>query len=360
MEIQSWKAQVEKELKGKSIENLIQQIEDGVFTQPLLNEVKITSGVSFRAKHSWSIQQSFKTKLPELWNALALEALQGGVNKLVIPQGWNSSDLLIALQNIWVAYVEFVLTAENYSDYHNVLVQLAAVQAKGDLQPTHKYIISSESAYQLAASHAEQLAHLMLMGIEQIERTTESLDHELAHIQFEVHVSNQILVEIAKIRALRKLWSHVLSNSSLEHTCSNHCYISAITDRNFQATTDSDNNLIRSTIQACAAVLGGANTVEVSPMESFSNEDHSNHLRWARNIQHLLAEESYLNQYSDAAMGSFSIEDLTNQLVQQAWKIMKEFQVAQALMNHMKNMADQRIQTKNKQVVVGQNKYVRS
>lgn len=360
MEIQSWKAQVEKELKGKSIENLIQQIEDGVITQPLLNEVQIGSGVSFRAKNSWSIQQSFKTKSPQLWNALAIEALLGGANKLVIPQGWNSSDLQIALQNVWVAFVEFVLPAENYSDFRNTLIQLAAEQAKGELQPMHKYVISSESAFQLAASHAEQLAYLMLFGIEHVERTTESLDNELAQIQFEVHVSSQILIEIAKIRALRKLWSHVLSNSSLEHSCSNHCYITAITDRNFQATTDSDNNLIRSTIQACAAVLGGANAVEVSPMESFSNEDHSNHLRWARNIQHLLAEESYLNQYSDAAMGSFSIEDLTNQLVQHAWKMMKEFQESQALMYHMKNMADQRIQTKKNKVIVGQNKYVRS
>lgn len=360
MEIQSWRAQVEKELKGKSIENLIQQIEEGVFIRPLLNHVQIASGVSFRAKNSWSIQQSFKTKSPVLWNALALESLQGGSNKLVIPQGWNSSDLLIAMQNIWVAYVEFVLPAENCSDYHNALIQLAAEQAKGDLQPTHKYVISSESAYQMAANHAEQLAHLMLMGIEQIERTTDSLDQELAHIQFEVHVSNQILIEIAKIRALRKLWSHVLSNAPLQHSCSNHCYITAITDRNFQATTDSDNNLIRSTIQACAAVIGGANAVEVSPMESFLNDDNPNHLRWARNIQHLLSDESYLNHYSDAAMGSFSIEDLTNQLVQQAWKIMKEFQGSQALMNHMKNMADQRIQIKKNQVVVGQNKYVRS
>ena len=360
MEIQSWKAQVEKELKGKSIEQLIQQIEEGVFTQPLLSEVQITEGVSFRAKNSWSIQQSFKTTAPDHWNVLALESLQGGSNKLVLPQGWNSNELRIALQNIWVAYVEFVIPNEYYSQYHNTLLQIAAEQGKGDLPQAHKYVISSEAVYDMAASHAEQLAFLVLSGIEQIERTEGSLDEELAHIQFEMHVSNQILIEISKMRALRKLWSHVLSNSSLEHSCSNHCYITAITDRNFQATTDSDNNLIRSTIQACAAVLGGANAVEVSPMESFLNDDNPNHLRWARNIQHLLADESYLNQYTDAATGSFSLEDLTNQLVQQTWKIMKDYQNSEALFIQIKRLSESRILSKNSEIVVGQNKYVRS
>jgi len=360
MEIQNWKAQAQKELKGKPIENLIQEIENGVFVQPLLNEVQIFPGVSFRAQNTWNIQQSFNTNDPNVWNRLALESLQGGTSKLVLPSGWKEAELRMALENIWIAYIEFQLPSKNEVDYKNVLADLAAEQGKGEAPNCHSFIFSSESLHALAASHAEQMAYLILLGIEHVESTDHSLENELAQLLFEFHISSKLLIEIAKLRGFRKLWAHVLSNANLEHACSNHCYLTAVTDRTFQAEIDSDNNLIRGTIQACAAVLGGANAIEVSPMESFRKIDNSDHLRWARNIHHLLADESYLKEYSDFALGSYSIEDLTNQLVEEAWNIMKNFKESSHLLAHIKSLSESRLQQREKEVIVGQNKYVRS
>jgi methylmalonyl-CoA mutase len=77
-------------------------------------------------------------------------------------------------------------------------------------------------------------------------------------------------------------------------------------------------NMIRSTTQAMAAVIGGANRLVV---RSANNESNTFTRRIARNVQHLLKMESYLDRVVDPAAGSYYIEALTNQLAEKAWGI---------------------------------------
>ena len=87
--------------------------------------------------------------------------------------------------------------------------------------------------------------------------------------------------------------------------------------------------MIRSTTQAMAAVIGGADRLVVIPsnMANLSadrqegEESNSFSHRIARNVQHLLKMESYLDRVIDPAAGSYYVEALTNQIAERAWEI---------------------------------------
>jgi methylmalonyl-CoA mutase len=95
-------------------------------------------------------------------------------------------------------------------------------------------------------------------------------------------------------------------------------------------------------------------------MEYANAADVSEQLRWARNIQHILIEESYFDQYSDLAKGSFSLEKLTEDLSVKAFEIMKNFETSEKLFNFIQNNKEERSLQHAQRVVVGENKYVQS
>jgi methylmalonyl-CoA mutase len=151
-----------------------------------------------------------------------------------------------------------------------------------------------------------------------------------------------------------------MKTGTFKHACTNHAFVKVQTDGYFQAKKDTDNNLIRATIQALAASVGGANRIEVLPMEYANGTDVNDQLRWARNIQHLLIEESYFDQYSDLARGSYALEKLTEDLSKKALSIMKEFDNSEKLEQFIQTKKEERATQQAQRVVVGENKYVRS
>jgi methylmalonyl-CoA mutase len=77
-----------------------------------------------------------------------------------------------------------------------------------------------------------------------------------------------------------------------------------------------------------SAYVGGANSLSVVPYNSWQEQADESALRWARNIQQLLLEESYFGEYTAVADGAYYIEQLTDQLVGAAWK---QFQTLDAI-----------------------------
>jgi hypothetical protein len=361
--LQDWQTLAEKELKGKSLDSLVRQKEEGIFLFPYATEGSSTNEVTFRATPSWQLHQSFQTKDPMAWNALALEALNGGANSLTIPASFNASDMKVALKDIFVGFINWELEAhaEQADDQIDAIKQAYEAQDRAGILPLfHSKHIHANQAFAAHATAAEQIAFAALSGIEFIENTHLSIDDASAQILFHFSVGSELYVEIAKLRAFRAVWSHLMKSGSPEHACSNHAFVKVQTDGYFQAKKDTDNNLIRSTIQALAASVGGANRIEVLPMEFAKGNDVSDHLRWARNIQHLLIEESYFDQYSDLAKGSFSLEKLTEDLSVKAFEIMKNFETSEKLFNFIQNKKEERSLQHAQRVVVGENKYVQS
>ncbi len=361
--LHDWQTLAEKELKGKSLDSLVRQKGEGIFLFPYSTEAKSTEEPTFRAASSWQLHQSFKTTDPLQWNGLALEALNGGANSLTIPAFFNASELKVALKDIFVGFINWELEAhaEQADDQIDAIKHAYEAQDRaGVLAFIHSKHIRSNQVFASHATASEQIAFAVLAGIEFIENTHLSIDDASAQILFHFSVGSEMYVEIAKLRAFRAVWSHVIKTGTFDHACSNHAFMKVQTDGYFQAKKDTDNNLSRSTIQAIAACVGGANRIEVLPMEYANAADMSEQLRWARNIQHVLIEESYFNKYSDLAKGSYTLEKLTEDLSVKALEIMKNFETSEKLFNFIQTKKEERSLQHAQRVVVGENKYVQS
>ena len=78
--------------------------------------------------------------------------------------------------------------------------------------------------------------------------------------------------------------------------------------------------MIRTTTQAMAAVIGGVRRLSLLPADAFGGDSTPFTRRMARNVQHLLRMESYLDRVVDPAAGSYYLETLTEQLAERAWR----------------------------------------
>lgn len=125
--------------------------------------------------------------------------------------------------------------------------------------------------------------------------------------------------------------------------------------------------MIRTTIEAMAAVLGGCNAITV--MSQDNNTEENLVRRMGRNISTILKEESYLNQVTEIAAGSYYIENLTYLLAQEAWKLFQNIEVKGGFMKAYQSgfMAEEISKTRmhketalqnGNQILVGINKYV--
>jgi methylmalonyl-CoA mutase len=84
------------------------------------------------------------------------------------------------------------------------------------------------------------------------------------------------------------------------------------------ASLDAENNLLRATVEAMAAIIGGADTICLEPFNSLLDENQTSSQRYARNILHLLKEESYFDTAREAVKGAYYIEELIYQMASNA------------------------------------------
>ena len=139
-----------------------------------------------------------------------------------------------------------------------------------------------------------------------------------SQIQFSITLGDSYFLNIAKIRALKLLWQQVLSAWNIQQNSISNIEVHLTT---ITQTEDENYNKIKSTAQAMAAVIGGANRLYIYPSDEFKDDLGTPFAqRIALNIQHLLQLESYLDRVIDPAAGSYYIENLTDLLAKNAWK----------------------------------------
>ncbi|MFM2268850.1 MAG: hypothetical protein RL757_2291, partial [Bacteroidota bacterium] len=138
-----------------------------------------------------------------------------------------------------------------------------------------------------------------------------------AQLQVSIEIGKSYFLEIAKIRALKILLATIFRayGASVERI-----FIDAQVSARTQSAAVHQNKIVATT-QAMSAVLGGSNRLTIAPSDAILGEPSSPFSRRiARNVQHLLAFESYLDQVEDPAAGSYYIEQLTEQLSQRVWQ----------------------------------------
>ncbi len=119
---------------------------------------------------------------------------------------------------------------------------------------------------------------------------------------------------MAKLRAMRRLHAMIADACGVEATL----HVTATTTARMLSRTDPHTNLLRLTIGAMAAALGGADAIEVLPFDGTGSPFAA---RMARNIQNLMLEEAHVARLADPGAGSGTIETLTDTIAEAAWRL---------------------------------------
>ncbi len=189
------------------------------------------------------------------------------------------------------------------------------------------------------ADSALSLALILASAVQKL-RAMEERDLEVeaaaSRIQFQLCVGSDFFMEMAKVRALRLLWSDVLASAGCADVAAN-VKIHARTSRRTQTLLDPHVNLLRVTTQAMSAVLGGVDSLHVSPFDEVDSLPDEFSRRIARNVQLVLAHECHFDQVQDPAGGSWYVENLTAKLAAKAWEIFQEIEAAGGIVETLKS-----------------------
>jgi len=133
-----------------------------------------------------------------------------------------------------------------------------------------------------------------------------------------VPISSRLIAEISKLRSLRSVLNHL---AGIHGQAEPSVQLHSVTSRIALDERAPDNNLIRCTVHAMAAVMGGSDVLSIQPW-NVNSRGHGDPeaRRLASNILHILNHESNLSRVSDPLSGSFTIEKATHEFSQLAWK----------------------------------------
>jgi methylmalonyl-CoA mutase len=177
-------------------------------------------------------------------------------------------------------------------------------------------------------SDAQELAYALSVAVaywRALEAGGVPLDEARRMIFFRMSADADQFMTMAKFRSLRKLWARVEEVAGLAPA---PAFIAAETAWRMMTQRDPYVNMLRVTIAAFAAGLGGANAVTVLPFTAALGLPDAFARRVARNTQLVVLEESNLAKVSDPAAGSGGIEALTDELCRTAWSLFQEFEKA--------------------------------
>ena len=141
-----------------------------------------------------------------------------------------------------------------------------------------------------------------------------------SRIKFNMGISSNYFMEIAKFRAARMLWAEIVKAYGVGEDCCK-MMVHAITSQYNQTIYDAHVNLLRSMTETMSAAIAGVDSIETLPFDlQFKNPDEFSE-RIARNQQLLLREESHLDKVVDPSGGSYYIEVLTANIAKVAWEL---------------------------------------
>jgi len=187
--------------------------------------------------------------------------------------------------------------------------------------------ISGYHMHEAGATAVQELAFTLADGLEYVRSALDrGLDVDLfaGRLSFFFGIGMNFFMEVAKLRAARLLWTRIMSQFDPTQPASlmlrTHCQTSGV------SLTEQDpyNNIVRTTVEALAAVLGGTQSLHTNSFDEAIALPSDFAARIARNTQLILAEETGITHVVDPLGGSYYIESLTHALASHAWAIIEE------------------------------------
>lgn len=247
------------------------------------------------------------------------------------------------------------------------------ISYSAELMPKFNSIsISGYHMQEAGATNVQELAYTIADGIEYVRTAINSgmeVDKFAPRLSFFFAIGMNFFMEIAKLRAARILWATLMEEKfspkdQRSLMLRTHCQTSGVS----LTSKDPYNNIMRTTIEGMAAVLGGTQSLHTNSFDEALGLPTEFAARIARNTQLVLQEETGITKVVDPLAGSYYIESLTNELVEAALVLINEVEDIGGMTKAVESgMPKLRIEEaaalrqvaidRGKEVIVGVNKY---
>lgn len=373
-----WRAKVEADLKGADFnKKLVWRTNEGFDVQPVyraedIAEFKTTDSLpgqypyvrGTRTDNDWLTRQDIIADSAEEANKTALDVLTKGVTSLGFKVG-DAADVATLLKGIDLGKVEINLTCCPGKVVEVAKALVAAVTAAGaadtfrgsiDYNPLRRQFrhgvegvdsaaitatatelldavapvaglrclsVDSDILANAGAFIYQESGYALAWGAQWMTLLTEagrSADEVAMRIKFNMCVSSNFFMEIAKFRAARMLWAQIVKQYGASEAAAK-MMVNASTSRFNQTIYDAHVNLLRSQTETFSACVGGVDSIVTTPFDVPYKTPDAFSERIARNQQFLLKEESHLDKVVDPAGGSYYVEELTVSIAKEAWKL---------------------------------------
>lgn len=376
-------------------------------------------------KENWDNRLSVYVKDAKKTQQEILKALAGGITSIELHTS-NAADIAPALQGVQLDLATISLrSAQQYQNGTDELVKLAAKQGidavqlqcelnadpigtylqgdeqlnpatiadlKTELDHLAKFakttakemplassvLVDASQHHNAGASTVEELHAALATALQYLEAMLDAgmkISDAAKTIKFKVGMDADVLLGVAKIRALKALWQHLVKqiDPSTEHVCI--ASIVAETSLRHASLLEPWNNHLRNLAAGTAALIGGADTLLVHPHDALQRLDNSTDTelgdRMARNIAIILERECGLRKVYDPMAGAYAIENLTQQLMHHAWESLGSTDTSEGWLDELisgrwqtrlHHTHQQRITLMNdeKRIAIGVNRFVKS
>ena len=386
---EKWEEVITADLKGADYERkLVWKTGEGFNVRPYYRAENL-EGIKFlgsqagefpyvrgtHAHNRWRVHQTVSVVCPKEANAEALKILNAGVDSLgfcIASADFSAADLDMLLKDICIPAVEITFCGEKMANVAELVlakvekegiakedVRIAfcidplvkGLSSKGDfcspngekciarivelIHKTKEYkhvrivTVAGQTFGNSGSTIIEELAFTLSAGHDYLVRLTDAgldVDAAARKLRFSFSVSSNYFMEIAKFRAARMLWANIVKGYGPAKNCACKMQIHAETSRWNQTVYDPYVNMLRGTTEAMSATIAGVHSLEVMPFDaSFENPTEFSK-RIARNVELLLKNESHFDQVVDPAGGSYYVENLTQSIAAEAWKLFLEIE----------------------------------
>ncbi len=366
-----WLEKIKNDLKGKDFQSLVSHTAEGIEIQPAYTaeDIEVTAQ-PFRDNLKWDTVQEIVVRDIKAANNEALHQLNRGATSLLFYLS-GDEDLQQLLQDVKIEYIRLNLVVQDHplrlaENLAKLISErsLEAVEIAGSINfdPIEnlarsgnwfqneeedfktlsdlKDLVPAKMASQCinvnlfanaGATLSQQLGIALAMLYENTYKTAAS---DLNGCWVNFAVGSDYFGEIAKLRAFRRLWLQLQKELGLsgEQPCL-YCE-SALRNKTI---LDAYNNMIRTTSEAMAAVIGGANEIALKSFDLPFDEPGTFGERIAKNQSAILQYESHLDAVKDIAQGSYFIEELTEKLAAAGWDFFKAIEAEGGIVAALKN-----------------------
>lgn len=363
-----WKQKIQFDLKGADYnETLVWKTNEDILVKPFYHSDDIDEipEVSSTKATQWKICQSIFVADVKKSNLKAIDVIKRGTESIlfILPtEDISINDLLknidlnetvIRLDPLFISE-KFVKTIPNNSGIEintDIIGNLAKsgnwyANLKDDFQNfgnivkiTNSFSVETSLYQNAGASIVQQLAYALAHVNEYLNNFENSeIKPTSLKVTFIVSVGTNYFFEIAKLKALRKLWNSLIS----EYKIDEDCMILAIPTKRNKTIYDYNTNMLRTTTECMSAILGGTDTICNLPYDAIYHKNNEFGERIARNQLLIIKNESYFDKVDNPADGAYYIESLTNQLAEKALDLFKNIEANGGFLKQLKEGTIQR------------------